>query len=91
LRILVDGLIENGLEDRLRIGREALVSSLLLSNCGLLVKTPSYLSAWSKIFDPSLPVKLASPPRPDAFWFPDSRLWDEQDLQSKAAELSPVS
>jgi hypothetical protein len=59
------------------IAREALVSCLLLSNCGFLVKTPSYLSAWSKIFNPSLPVKLASPPRPDAFWFPDSRLWAE--------------
>ena len=62
----------------IEIGREALVSSLLLANCGFLVKTPSYLSAWSKIFDPSLPVKLSSPPRPDAFWFPDSRLWCEQ-------------
>ncbi|MEZ0603784.1 hypothetical protein ACAX43_16745 [Paraburkholderia sp. IW21] len=69
----------------LEIGREALVSSLLLANCGLLVKTPSYLSAWSKIFNPSLPVKLVSPPRPDAFWFPDSRLWLEQAAQDKAA------
>jgi hypothetical protein len=69
----------------LEIGREALVSSLLLSRCGFLVKTPSYLSAWAKIFEPSLPVKLASPPRPDAFWFPDSRLWVEQDVQSIAA------
>lgn len=69
----------------LEIGREALVSSLLLANCGLLVKTPSYLSAWSKIFNPSLPVKLVSPPRPDAFWFPDSRLWLEQATQDKAA------
>ncbi|WP_341314640.1 hypothetical protein WN982_04845 [Paraburkholderia sp. IMGN_8] len=67
----------------LEIGREALVSSLLLSSCGFLVKTPSYLSAWSKIFNPSLPVRLASPPRPDAFWFPDSRLWIEQDEQSR--------
>ncbi|HYS65940.1 MAG TPA: hypothetical protein VEN30_19295 [Paraburkholderia sp.] len=69
----------------LEIGREALVSSLLLSNCGFLVKTPSYLSAWSRIFNPSLQVKLVSPPRPDAFWFPDSRLWLEQALQEKAA------
>ncbi|MDE1182349.1 hypothetical protein [Paraburkholderia sp.] len=69
----------------LEIGREALVSSLLLSRCGFLVKTPSYLSAWSKIFNPSLPVTLSSPPRPDAFWFPDSRLWREQDDQYKAA------
>lgn len=69
----------------LEIGREALVSSLLLSRCGYLVKTPSYLSAWSRIFNPSLPVKLVSPPRPDAFWFPDSRLWLEQVAQGKAA------
>jgi len=69
----------------LEIGREALLSSLLLSRCGYLVKTPSYLSAWSRIFNPSLPVKLVSPPRPDAFWFPDSRLWLEQVAQDKAA------
>jgi len=70
----------------LDIGREALVASLLLARCGYLVKTPSYLSAWSKIFEPALPVRLASPPRPDAFWFPDSRIWDEQDIEnSKAA------
>lgn len=69
----------------IEIGREALVSSLLLANCGYLVKTPSYLSAWSRIFNPSLPVKLVSPPRPDAFWFPDSRLWLEQAAQEKAA------
>jgi hypothetical protein len=76
----------------LEIGREALVSSLLLSRCGYLVKTPSYLSAWSRIFNPSLPVKLASPPRPDAFWFPDSRLWVEQQIeQSAALELDPCS
>ena len=69
----------------LEIGREALVCSLLLSRCGYLVKTPSYLSAWSRIFNAALPVKLVSPPRPDAFWFPDSRLWLEQVAQDKAA------
>lgn len=70
----------------LEIGREALVASLLLSKCGYLVKTPSYLSAWSKIFEPALPVRLSSPPRSDAFWFPDSRIWIEQQVQeSKAA------
>ncbi|WP_420992301.1 hypothetical protein ACKI2N_030535 [Cupriavidus sp. 30B13] len=68
----------------LEIGREALVSSLLLSRCGYLVKTPSYLSAWSKIFNPALPVRLASPPRPDAFWFPDSQLWIENGMAPAA-------
>lgn len=61
----------------LEIAREALISCLLLANCGFLIKTPSYLSAWSKIFNPALPVRLSSPPLRDAYWFPDSRLWDE--------------
>jgi hypothetical protein len=71
----------------LEIGREALVSSLLLARCGHLVKMPSYLSAWSKIFNPELPVTLAVPPRPDAFWFPDSRIWlgQEEAMGGKAA------
>ena len=62
----------------LAIGREALVASLLLANCGHLIKTPSYLSAWSKIFNPSLRVRLVVPPRENAFWFPDSQIWTEQ-------------
>ncbi|MCP3724092.1 hypothetical protein M3I53_13290 [Paraburkholderia sp. CNPSo 3272] len=62
----------------LAIGREALVASLLLANCGHLIKTPSYLSAWSKIFNPSLRVTLVVPPRANAFWFPDSQIWTEQ-------------
>ncbi|PXW25369.1 O-fucosyltransferase family protein [Paraburkholderia caballeronis] len=73
----------------LAIAREALVACLLLSRCGYLVKTPSYLSGWSKIFNPALPVRLASPPRPDAFWFPDSQLWTES--ASAAAAQAPAA
>ncbi|MEM5314653.1 hypothetical protein [Paraburkholderia sp. JHI869] len=62
----------------LAIAREALVASLLLAHCGQLIKTPSYLSAWSKVFNPSLRVRLAVPPRENAFWFPDSQIWTEQ-------------
>jgi hypothetical protein len=32
-----------------------------------------------------LPVTLAAPPRPDAFWFPDSQIWVGQDVGGKAA------
>ncbi|MGO4329092.1 hypothetical protein AB4Z48_18805 [Cupriavidus sp. 2TAF22] len=87
-RLLANGSmpIHFGGYSGLEIGREALVSCLLLSRCGFLVKTPSYLSAWSKIFNPSLPVRLASPPRADAFWFPDSQLWVENDLAQAGQE-----
>ncbi|MBN3764955.1 hypothetical protein [Burkholderia sp. Ac-20365] len=74
----------------LAIGREALVASLLLASCGYLVKTPSYLSAWSKMFNPSLPVRLAVPPREGAFWFPDSQIWNEQQHQHEIAMQSDM-
>lgn len=84
----------------LAIGREALIASLLLSNCGYLLKTPSYLSAWSKIFNPSLQVRMVVPPRENACWFPDSAIWFEQqrrsgdfaDLQAQVAQTgSPAA
>ena len=46
-------------------GFNALVDSLLLSKTNLLIKTPSLLSAWSKIFNPRLPVILLG--RPNLF------------------------
>jgi hypothetical protein len=62
----------------LEIGREALVTCLLLSRCGFLVKTSSYLSAWSKIINPSLPTWLIAPPLSNASHFPDRALWLDQ-------------
>lgn len=48
--------------DRYRRGREALVTSLLLARCHYCIKTSSYLSAWSKVFNPELPVALLNQP-----------------------------
>jgi hypothetical protein len=64
--------------DGFQIVHEALVTSLLLSRCGFLLKTASYLSAWSKIFNPALKVLLISPPEVRPIWFPDSALWTSQ-------------
>jgi hypothetical protein len=61
----------------LAIGREALVTCLLLARCGFLFKTSSYLSAWAKIFNPALPVWLISPQIGTGF-FPDRALWHDQ-------------
>ena len=68
----------------LAIGREALMTSLLLARCGFLLKSPSYLSGWSKIFNPALPVRLISPPLGGGV-FPDRLLWADQ--QSGKATL----
>jgi hypothetical protein len=74
----------------LQIGREALVASLLLSRCGFLVKTASYLSAWSKIFNPELKVLLISPPGVRPAWFPDCALWASQRSGVGESHLVPA-
>ncbi len=53
---------QDELDDNYRKGREALLDCLLLASCDLLIKTPSALSAWSKVFNPDLPVVLVGRP-----------------------------
>lgn len=73
----------------LAIGREALITCLLLAQCGFLIKTPSYLSAWSKILNPSLEVWLISPSNGAGF-FPDRALWADQE-SGKVAFPGPLT
>ena len=56
------------------MGRDALMNSLLLSRCGAVVRTTSFLSAWSSIFNPALPVFLLSVPYSDKLWFPEREI-----------------
>jgi hypothetical protein len=70
----------------LAIGREALVTCLLLARSGFLLKSPSYLSGWSKIFNPALPVWLISPPLGGGV-FPDRLLWSDQQSGSATLDL----
>jgi hypothetical protein len=60
--------------DRYRKAEEAIVNSLLLSKCRALIKTASFLSGWSKLFNPDLPVYLLNPPFKRQLWFPDRDL-----------------
>lgn len=60
-----------------RLGQEALLNSLLLSNCGILVKNMSDLSGWSSVFNPSQKVYLVNRPAGDGIkWlgFPEREL-----------------
>jgi hypothetical protein len=54
------------------MGRDAILNALILSRCGRLVRTTSFLSAWSSVFNPNLSVSLLNCPRPDKLWFPES-------------------
>lgn len=60
--------------DRFRKAEEAVINCLLLARCSGLVKTASFLSAWSKLFNPALPVVLLNPPFAGQLWFPDRAL-----------------
>ena len=61
---------ERGLQNAI----EALTDCLLLSRCRALVKSPSLLSSWSVVFNPSLPVTLVGRPNADTLWFPENLL-----------------
>jgi hypothetical protein len=70
-------------------GKEALITCLLLSRCEYCLKTSSYLSAWSKLFNPKLKVMMLNRPHDHANWFPDREIWEHQ--YKLAADQEPVS
>ena len=55
-------------------GEEALINCLLLSKCNMLIKNSSFLSAWSKVFEPTLPVVMIYRDSPESQWFPERDL-----------------
>lgn len=61
-------------DQRVRLGREALVDSLILSKSCALIRTASFLSAWSLIWNPTLPVYMVNAPHASKCWFPDSEI-----------------
>jgi hypothetical protein len=60
--------------DRFQRGQEAVLNCLLLSRCAALIKTPSILSGWSKLFNPALEVTMLARPFDQHLWFPDREL-----------------
>jgi hypothetical protein len=57
-----------------RKGFEALVNCLLLSRCTALIRSASFLSGWSSVFNPLLPITLLNEPFANVRWFPDREL-----------------
>ena len=64
--------VQAALGDNYIKGKEALVNCLFLSKCDVLIRTSSFLSAWSSIFNPCLPVIMLNIPYKDKLWFPDA-------------------
>lgn len=54
--------------------REALINTLLLSRCDVLIRSSSFMSAWSSLFRPDLPIIMLNAPFDGQCWFPDAEL-----------------
>ena len=65
--------------DGYRKGFEALVNCLILSRCVALIRTASFLSGWSSIFNPLVPITLLNGPFVHTRWFPDRELMQRSD------------
>jgi hypothetical protein len=52
-------------------GLSALADCLTLARCGAIVRTASLLSSWASVFNPGLPVTLASKSYEDRSWWPE--------------------
>ena len=61
-------------EKVLKINEEALIDCLLLSKCSFLLKSSSFLSDWSKLFNPTIEVTILNKPHDWALWFPGKAL-----------------
>ena len=56
------------------LGRDAVADALALSKCRLLVRTSSFLSAWSCIFNPAVEIRTLNKPFASKTWFPERML-----------------
>ena len=63
-------------QNKYEINRDAIVNALILSRCDALMKTSSILSAWSKLFNPGLPLIMLNKPFEQCRWFPERDLID---------------
>ena len=65
---------KSSIAQRASLGDEALVECLVLSRANFLIRTTSFLSGWSSIFNPHLDICMLNIPDAHAMYFPDSEL-----------------
>jgi hypothetical protein len=56
------------------IGVDALLNALLLSRCDAVLRTTSFLSAWSAIINPRLKLETVNTPYADALYYPEREI-----------------
>tara|TARA_R110002073_G_scaffold89852_6_gene212513 strand:- start:30622 stop:31605 length:984 start_codon:yes stop_codon:yes gene_type:complete len=61
-------------QDINQMNQEALINILILSRCSALMKTASFMSAWSKLFKLDLPVILLTKSKEQYFFFPEREI-----------------
>ncbi len=66
--------IHHSQQPKSEINHDAIINCLLLSRCTALLKTASILSAWSKLFNPALPLVMLSEPFAHCCYFPERAL-----------------
>lgn len=66
-----------------RLATEALIDAWMLSRCERLVKTPSMLSGWAKVFRPDLDVYLVGKLYENRRFFPDCLLEEDRLLERR--------
>jgi hypothetical protein len=64
--------------DNFQKGREAVINSLLLSRCKHLIRTSSFLSAFSVVFNPLITTETLNRPYEGKLWFPDREIFDRE-------------
>lgn len=61
--------------------RDAIVNCFLLAHCDSIIRTSSFLSAWSIIINPSLQVLTLNRPFQNTLWFPESEILERYDAR----------
>jgi hypothetical protein len=56
------------------IGYDALINSVLLSRCAKIIRTSSFLSAWSAIFNPDVEIETLNIPYDNCLWYPEREI-----------------
>lgn len=83
-----DTPVHMGLQSGTDTARDAIVNCFLLAHCDTIIRTSSFLSAWSVIVNPSLKVLTLNTPFQNALWFPEREILERYEVKSGTDTVS---